>query len=136
MRRVAGERGGDNLETDVSAAPRPLRFPATPLHRIPHRDHPDAGAPGSGAACAGCGTVELTVTFLASALDRCYFRSIYFREPGGVLCEIATDPPGFTVDERVEELGSGLRLPPWLEPQRGRIESMLPPVRVPEAAPR
>ena len=49
---------------------------------------------------------------------------------------IATDPPGFTVDERVEELGSGLRLPPWLEPQRGRIESMLPPVRVPEAAPR
>jgi glyoxalase family protein len=69
-------------------------------------------------------------------LDRRYFRSTYFREPGGVLFEIATDPPGFTVDERVEELGSGLRLPPWLEPQRGRIESMLPPVRVPEAAPR
>lgn len=49
---------------------------------------------------------------------------------------ITTDPPGFTVDEQVEELGFGLRLPPWLEPQRGRIESVLPPVRVAEAGPR
>ncbi len=69
-------------------------------------------------------------------LDRCYFHSIYFHEPGGVLFEIATDAPGFTVDEAAEELGSGLRLPPWLEPERGRIESALPPVRAPEGAPR
>jgi len=61
-------------------------------------------------------------------IDRKYFRSIYFREPGGVLFEIATDGPGFFVDE--PELGSGLRLPPWLEPLRESIERRLPPVLV------
>ena len=64
-------------------------------------------------------------------LDRNYFRSIYFREPGGVLFEIATDPPGFTVDEDPEHLGEDLKLPPWLEPQRERLEGALPPLRVP-----
>jgi glyoxalase family protein len=64
-------------------------------------------------------------------VDRSYFRSIYFREPGGVLFEIATDPPGFAIDETVAELGSGLRLPPWLEPHRQRIEGTLPPLRPP-----
>jgi glyoxalase family protein len=68
---------------------------------------------------------------LSQVLDRSYFRSIYFREPGGVLFEIATDGPGFGVDER--ELGAALRLPPWLEPQRAAIEAQLPPVRVPAA---
>jgi glyoxalase family protein len=58
--------------------------------------------------------------------DRRYFRSIYFREPGGVLFEIATDGPGFTRDESVAELGSSLRLPPWLESDRESIESSLP----------
>lgn len=58
--------------------------------------------------------------------DRQYFRSIYFREPGGVLFEIATDPPGFTADETVEELGSALKLPPWLERHRGEIAAALP----------
>lgn len=60
--------------------------------------------------------------------DRQYFRSIYFREPGGTLFEIATDPPGFTFDESVEELGSGLKLPPWLEPRRREIEASLLPI--------
>jgi glyoxalase family protein len=60
--------------------------------------------------------------------DRCYFRSIYFREPGGVLFEIATDGPGFAVDETLERLGEELRLPPWLEPQRERIVRTLPPL--------
>ena len=64
-------------------------------------------------------------------LDRNYFRSIYFREPGGVLFEIATDPPGFTADEDVEHLGENLKLPPWLEPQREQLEEALPPLRVP-----
>ncbi len=64
-------------------------------------------------------------------LDRNYFRSIYFREPGGVLFEIATDPPGFAVDEEVEHLGENLKLPPWLEPQREQLEEALPPLRVP-----
>ncbi|GJE56734.1 ring-cleaving dioxygenase [Methylobacterium thuringiense] len=60
--------------------------------------------------------------------DRQYFRSVYFREPGGVLFEIATDIPGFTVDEPVEALGSALKLPAFLEPQRARIVDALPKV--------
>jgi catechol 2,3-dioxygenase-like lactoylglutathione lyase family enzyme len=65
-------------------------------------------------------------------IDRKYFHSIYFREPGGVLLEIATDPPGFTVDEPVAELGSKLVLPSWLEPQRKQIEEVLPLVHAPK----
>ena len=64
-------------------------------------------------------------------MDRTYFHSIYFREPGGILFEIATDPPGFSLDETVEELGSKLRLPPWLESARAQIEEVLPPIKVP-----
>jgi len=64
-------------------------------------------------------------------LDRNYFRSIYFREPGGVLFEIATDPPGFAVDEDKEHLGEDLKLPPWLETRRDRLEEVLPLLRVP-----
>ena len=60
--------------------------------------------------------------------DRQYFRSIYFREPGGVLYEIATLPPGFAIDESVEELGTDLKLPPWEERNRGRIEEGLPEI--------
>jgi glyoxalase family protein len=69
-------------------------------------------------------------------LDRNYFRSIYFREPGGVLFEIATDPPGFAVDEPPEELGSNLKLPAWLEERRERIEEVLPPLHLPGEDPR
>lgn len=58
--------------------------------------------------------------------DRQYFRSVYFREPGGILFEIATDGPGFTRDESVADLGSSLQLPPWVEDDRERIESTLP----------
>jgi glyoxalase family protein len=65
--------------------------------------------------------------------DRQYFRSIYFREPGGVLYEIATLPPGFTVDETRGDLGTGLKLPPWEEPKRAAIEALLPAVTVPAA---
>jgi glyoxalase family protein len=65
-------------------------------------------------------------------IDRTYFHSIYFREPGGVLFEIATDPPGFTVDERENELGRSLKLPPWLEPARQHLEHTLPSVHLPE----
>jgi len=59
-------------------------------------------------------------------IDRLYFHSIYFREPGGALFEIATDPPGFAVDEEPSELGTRLILPPWLEADSGRIERSLP----------
>jgi glyoxalase family protein len=62
-------------------------------------------------------------------LDRRYFHSIYFREPGGVLFEIATDPPGFAIDETLENLGAALQLPPALEPMRTEIEEMLPKLK-------
>ena len=58
--------------------------------------------------------------------DRQYFHSIYFRSPGGVLFEIATDAPGFQIDEPVERLGQSLKLPPWLEQHRADIEQRLP----------
>ena len=61
--------------------------------------------------------------------DRTYFKSIYFHEPGGVLFEIATDPPGFTVDERPEELGRSLKLPSQFESMRGQIGQHLPALR-------
>ena len=60
-------------------------------------------------------------------VDRRYFQSVYFREPGGVLFELATDGPGFTVDEGPDALGGALQLPPWLEADRERILAALPP---------
>jgi glyoxalase family protein len=68
---------------------------------------------------------------ITPVIDRQYFHSVYFREPGGVLLEIATDPPGFTVDKPLDELGTHLKLPPWLEANRKELESVLPPLRVP-----
>src|SRR5207248_2793046 len=61
-------------------------------------------------------------------IDRFYFHSIYFREPGGILFEIATEGPGFTVDERADRLGQSLKLPPQYEQHRAEIERALPPI--------
>jgi glyoxalase family protein len=61
-------------------------------------------------------------------IDRFYFHSIYFREPGGILCEIATDGPGFATDEDPAKLGESLALPPFLEPHRKEIEANLQPI--------
>ena len=66
-------------------------------------------------------------------LDRTYFHSIYFREPGGVLFELATDPPGFALDEPIESLGEELRIPAWLEPRRSVIEQRLPVIELHKA---
>jgi len=63
--------------------------------------------------------------------DRCYFESIYFREPGGVLFEVATVDPGFLIDEPLPTLGHDLKLPPWEEPYRTEIERGLPAVTLP-----
>jgi glyoxalase family protein len=68
---------------------------------------------------------------ISPVMDRKYFHSIYFREPGGVLFEIATDSPGFAVDEPAPSLGTKLVLPDWLEPRRSQIEARLPPLRIP-----
>jgi glyoxalase family protein len=110
-------------------------------------------SPGAPAAVNGIGTVHHVAMAVATdeeqlemrerligmgravteVRDRQYFHSIYFREPGGVLYEIATLPPGFTVDEPLRELGTGLKLPPWEEPERSAIEKVLPAVRIPHA---
>jgi len=71
---------------------------------------------------------DLNVT---PVIDRNYFHSIYFREHGGVLFEVATDQPGFTIDEPPEQLGTRLALPPWLENSRVEIEKNLPRVSLP-----
>jgi catechol 2,3-dioxygenase-like lactoylglutathione lyase family enzyme len=71
---------------------------------------------------------------VSPVMDRSYFHSIYFREPGGILFEIATDPPGFTADEKLEELGNNLRLPRWMEKARAQIEETLPPITLPTKA--
>ncbi len=68
---------------------------------------------------------------MTEVMDRQYFKSIYFREPGGVLFELATDHPGFATDESVDDLGRELRLPPWLESARDRIEAVLPAIEEP-----
>ena len=65
-------------------------------------------------------------------IDRNYFHSIYLREHGGVLFEVATDQPGFTIDESPEQLGTRLALPTWLEHSRAEIEKNLPPVSLPK----
>ena len=69
---------------------------------------------------------------VSPVMDRIYFHSIYYREPGGVLFEIATNNPGFTADQSAEELGRKLMLPPWLEKHRAEIERVVPPMKLPK----
>ncbi len=96
------------------------------VHHVAFRTPDDAEhrAWGERLAAAGLGVTP--------QIDRYYFRSLYFREPGGVLFEIATDGPGFATDEDPDHLGEGLALPPFLEPRRAEIQAglrPLPPVR-------
>jgi glyoxalase family protein len=76
------------------------------------------------------GRVESAGAHATPVIDRFWFKSVYFREPGGVLFELATDGPGFTVDEDASRLGESLVLPPWLEGQRPAIENALPALRL------
>jgi glyoxalase family protein len=75
--------------------------------------------------------VEAGRSAATPVIDRFWFKSVYFKEPGGVLFELATDGPGFAVDEDPAHLGETLVLPPWLEPARAQIEAVLPPLRPP-----
>jgi len=112
---------------DVICAPglRAGRIAAGTVHHVAFRCSSDQDQIAWQSRVAAAG---LNVT---PVMDREYFHSIYFREPGGVLFEIATDPPGFAIDERPEALGSALKLPPWLEARRRYIEDRLPPLRAP-----
>lgn len=80
------------------------------------------------------GRVAVSGLHATPVIDRRYFHSVYFRERGGVLFEIATDPPGFAIDEPADRLGGSLMLPPQYEPRRAEIEGVLPPLHAPLAA--
>lgn len=113
--------GGAGASVDVAAGtgPRGLQAGGT-VHHVAFRA-PDLATMTTWQqqlTDAGVGVTEIR--------DRQYFKSIYFREPGGVLFEIATDDPGFATDEPLMELGRSLRLPPWLEPSRAQIAAALP----------
>jgi glyoxalase family protein len=116
--------GGAGTRVDVLASPSAARghVSAGTVHHVAFRAADEADQ------LAWREAIDDSGLYVTPVLDREYFHSIYFREPGGVLFEIATDPPGFTRDETVENLGSGLKLPPWLEPNRERIEASLPPL--------
>jgi glyoxalase family protein len=75
--------------------------------------------------------VEAAGAGATPVIDRFWFKSVYFKEPGGVLFELATDGPGFATDEDPAHLGETLVLPPWLEPSRERIEAVLPVLEKP-----
>jgi glyoxalase family protein len=124
FRYKAGEEGGI---IDVVCTPDAQRGRggAGTMHHIAWRvpDDPDQIAWRKTLVSAGMN--------VSPVLDRQYFHSIYFREPGGVLFEIATDQPGFATDEPRETLGEALKLPPWLEAARGQIEAGLEPVHKP-----
>jgi glyoxalase family protein len=92
------------------------------VHHIAFRATDDA------AQLAWRDTIRALSLDVTPVLDRTYFHSTYFREPGGVLFEIATDPAGFDVDEPVQSLGESLKLPGWLESRRAEIEDILPAI--------
>jgi len=97
------------------------RMGAGTVHHVAFRATDDTAQAAMAAKLADAFAIRTT-----EQKDRNYFRSVYFREPGGVLFEIATDGPGFTVDEPAAALGQALKLPPALEEMRGRIETLLP----------
>ena len=127
IRFVAPGEGGIGKYIDLISAPdvRPGRIAAGSVHHIAFRVSNDAEQMAWRDKLVDLGYQ------VSPIMDRTYFHSIYFREPGGVLFELATDPPGFNKDEAVNELGANLRLPPWMEQARPEIENILPKITVP-----
>ncbi|MFY8040034.1 MAG: ring-cleaving dioxygenase [Bosea sp. (in: a-proteobacteria)] len=107
------------IASDVLAG----RMGAGSVHHVAFRAASDEDQAAMSAALADRLGIQTT-----EQMDRCYFRSVYFREPSGVIFEIATDAPGFATDETIETLGSDLRLPSWLEGRRADIKRALPPL--------
>jgi glyoxalase family protein len=114
--------------------------PAAELHVLEQKDGPAAGQGAGGVHHVAFRTPDETQYHAwtqrlnefgirnSGEIDRFYFRSLYFREPNGILFEIATDGPGFATDEPMEKLGESLALPPFLEPRRAQIEAGLKPI--------
>lgn len=122
--RFATPGGGRGSMLDIirSDAPTIARSGAGTIHHVAFRAENDEVQRAWHERLA---TAGFDVT---PVIDRQYFNAIYFREPGGILFEIATDPPGFATDETQDEMGSALMLPPKYEAARARIERMLPPL--------
>ena len=116
--------GGPGTEVRVDARPdlRPAQLGSGGVHHVAFRAANDEEhlAWRDRVRAAGLGITDV--------IDRFYFKSLYFREPGRILFEIATDGPGFATDEDAEHLGEGLALPPFLEPHRAAIEAGLKPL--------
>jgi glyoxalase family protein len=116
--------GGPAAELHVAVEPDlpPQRMGAGGVHHVAFRT-PDEDS-------YNAWIEQLRAKRVASSgpIDRFYFRSLYFREPNGILFEIATDGPGFATDEPMETLGEKLALPPFLEPRRAAIEAGLKPI--------
>ena len=125
--RFVAAHGGPGAMLDVRVVPGLWQggLGAGTIHHIAFRAENDAVQMAMRTELASLGYS------MTPQLDRDYFRSVYFREPGGVLFEIATDAPGFTVDEPQDQLGRTLRLPAWLEPRRFEIEALLPNIHLP-----
>ena len=125
--RAGSRDNGSGLLVDLLLVPelRHGTLGAGVVHHVAFRTPDDAQQAAWHKIIAGIG---LNVS---PVMDRCYFHSIYYREPGGVLFEIATSNPGFTADQPAAELGRKLMLPPWLEPQRAEIQQAVPPIQLP-----
>ena len=125
--RASGEAGThvDVLEAPAAAAG---RMAAGAIHHVAFRAADDDHQAALRAGVEGEGLRP------GEVLDRKYFQSFYFRESGHVLFEVATDAPGFAVDEPAGKLGGALCLPPWLEERRQEIAAALPPLTVPQRA--
>ncbi|MGP1354891.1 ring-cleaving dioxygenase [Roseicyclus sp.] len=122
--KAPGDARGTFVDLMRSDAPSIGRQGAGTIHHVAFRAEDDADQLEWREALAAAGHAVTPV------IDRQYFNAIYFREPGGVLFEIATDPPGFAVDEDAAHLGEALKLPPQYERIRDRIEAVLPPLKV------
>ena len=127
FRSAAPERGStvDIITSDAASIGRPG---AGTIHHVAFR------APSPEDQLAWRERLAAIGMDVTPVIDRQYFDAIYFRTPGGVLFEIATDPPGFAVDEDEASLGEALKLPPQYEAHRGRIERILPPLKLPKRA--
>ena len=130
-RRFGVAGGGSGAWVELRAVPQAPRghWGVGTVHHIAWR-MPDEGqelALRARIAAAGANPTGL--------IDRFWFKSVYFLEPGGVLFELATEGPGFAIDENAAHLGEQLILPPWLEPARPQIEAALPPLTLPTLVP-
>jgi glyoxalase family protein len=116
--------GGAAAELHVAVQPDlpPTRYGAGGVHHVAFR------VPDKAALTAWVERIQPTRLPNSGEVERYYFRSFYFREPNGILFELATDGPGFTADEPLDKLGEKLALPPFLEPRRAEIEAGLKPL--------